>query len=259
MRRPTVSVLMNCLNGARYLTEALDSVYRQSYDEWEIIFWDDASTDQSAAIAHSYDSRLRYCRGLGGSPLGASRNFALAQCRGRYVALLDCDDTWESDRLQRHVQDLARHPRVGMVWGDCWIMDAESHRRRRTFYQQHPSLPANTYRGLLTGRNFIPAPTLMWDVEVMRRIGGFSPRLRYAETYELCVRMAVAADSFTSGGWPVASYRIHPGNRGGTGCRGMTREVLMVLDWYRGSAGWRQYLREGLLWARYGGQCARGA
>ena len=55
-----VSVLMNCYNGEKYLREAIDSVYAQTYPDWEIIFIDNVSTDNSALIAKSYDSRLRY-------------------------------------------------------------------------------------------------------------------------------------------------------------------------------------------------------
>ena len=80
MRRPTVSVLMNCLNGARYLQEALQSVLAQTYQDWELIFWDDRSTDASAEILLAVmgaDRRVRYFSGPGGQPLGTSRNLAL--------------------------------------------------------------------------------------------------------------------------------------------------------------------------------------
>ena len=56
---PLVSVIMNCFNGEKYLHEAIDSVYAQSYHNWEIIFWDNASTDDSACIAKTYDNKLK--------------------------------------------------------------------------------------------------------------------------------------------------------------------------------------------------------
>ena len=57
-----VSIIMNCFNGDRHLKQALDSIYDQSYSDWEIIFWDNQSSDNSASIAKSYDSRLKYFR-----------------------------------------------------------------------------------------------------------------------------------------------------------------------------------------------------
>ena len=58
--QPLVTIIMNCYNGEKYLKEAIDSVYNQTYDNWEIIFWDNASTDKSAEIAKSYNSKIRY-------------------------------------------------------------------------------------------------------------------------------------------------------------------------------------------------------
>ena len=58
---PLVSVIMNCFNGEKYLTEAIDSVVSQKYDNWELIFWDNMSSDLSAAIFKKYnDERLKY-------------------------------------------------------------------------------------------------------------------------------------------------------------------------------------------------------
>ena len=60
MCNPLVSIQINCHNGEKYLSEAIDSIYKQTYKNWEIIFWDNASSDASAKIAKSYDGKLRY-------------------------------------------------------------------------------------------------------------------------------------------------------------------------------------------------------
>ena len=58
---PTVSVIMNCLNGEKFLREALDSVFAQTYEDWEIIFWEDVdSSDSSGEIAKSYGTKVRH-------------------------------------------------------------------------------------------------------------------------------------------------------------------------------------------------------
>ena len=250
--RPTVSVIMNCLNGSRYLMEALNSVYAQTYPDWEIIFWDDASTDSSAALARSYGAKLRYFKGPGGLPLGESRNLAFSQAQGQYLAILDCDDSWEPDKLLRQVVCMEKHPFVGLLASDCWIMDAEGV-RDGTFFGRVPFPDGDPYRALLTGRNFLASPTLLMRTPLARLSGGCPPTYHYAELFDLCVRVADA--------WPIAaldaslaSYRIHDGNRGGTGCVGMTREVLDVMRRHRLGAPWAQSVREGLLWARYGWQ-----
>ena len=250
--RPTVTVIMNCLNGSRYLMEALNSVYAQTYPDWEIIFWDDASTDHSAAMARSYSSKLRYFKGPGGTPLGESRNLAFAQAQGQYLAILDCDDHWEPDKLLRQVGFLEKHPYVGLVASDCWIMDADG-TRDGTLFGRVPFPDGDPDRALLCGRNFLASPTLLMRTNLVRTAGGCTPTYRYAELFDLCVRLSKAflIDALEL---PLASYRIHAGNRGGTGCVGMTEEVLDVLRRHRPGAPVGQYVREAVLRARLGWQ-----
>ena len=82
---PNVSVLMNCFNGAQFLKEAINSVYAQTYSDWEIIFVDNCSTDESQKIANSYDSKIKVFETDKNIPLGAARNFGIKQCSGRIL------------------------------------------------------------------------------------------------------------------------------------------------------------------------------
>lgn len=116
-KNPLVSVIMNCYNSSRYLREAIDTVYAQTYKSWEIIFWDNASTDNSAEIAKSYDSKLRYFRGEETVPIGKARNLAIDKARGEYIAFLDCDDLWMPGKLEKQIP-LFDAPSVGLVFSD---------------------------------------------------------------------------------------------------------------------------------------------
>ena len=97
--KPLVSVIMNCFNGERFLKEAIDSVYAQSYDNWEIIFWDNGSSDKTALIAKSYGEKLRYFSSENTTSLGIARNEAIAKAKGKYITFLDCDDLYLPDRI----------------------------------------------------------------------------------------------------------------------------------------------------------------
>lgn len=112
---PKVSVIVNCLNGERYLKEALDSVYAQTYADWEIIFIDNASTDKSASIARANDDRLKYHRLPHTLPLYAARNVGLQQVSGELVAFLDVDDSWSETKLAKQVDIMQAHPAVYLV------------------------------------------------------------------------------------------------------------------------------------------------
>lgn len=115
---PLVSIVMNCRNSAEYLREAIDSVYAQTYHNWEIIFWDNASTDNSADIAKSYDKRLRYFKGDEPVKLGKARNLAIAEAGGKYITLLDCDDKWLQEKLEKQVAALESISDIDFVYSN---------------------------------------------------------------------------------------------------------------------------------------------
>jgi glycosyltransferase involved in cell wall biosynthesis len=119
---PAVTVIVNCLNGETYLREALDSIVAQRYRDWEIIFWDNASSDGSVAIAQSYGEQVRCFRGDRTVPLGRARNLALREARGDFLAFLDCDDVWLPGKLERQMP-LFENGRVGLVFSDALIFN----------------------------------------------------------------------------------------------------------------------------------------
>ncbi len=125
-----VSIIMNCLNSAAHLPEALASVHAQTFDDYEIIFWDNGSTDQSAAIARGFGPKLRYFLAEQTTPLGTARNLAIAQARGKFIAFLDCDDLWRPTKLQKQVDAFMASARVGLVCTDTEIFNG-----RRTLYR----------------------------------------------------------------------------------------------------------------------------
>lgn len=105
---PEVSVIMNCYNGERYLRAAIDSVLAQDFADWELVFWDNASTDASASIVQSYaDPRIRNLRGETNVPLGHARKLAVAEARGKWVGFLDTDDLWLPNKLSAQLEALA--------------------------------------------------------------------------------------------------------------------------------------------------------
>jgi glycosyltransferase involved in cell wall biosynthesis len=98
---PKVSVLMNCFNGAQFLKEAINSVYAQTYSDWEIIFIDNCSTDESQDIANLYNSKIKVFKTDKNIPLGAARNFGIEQCSGKYITFLDTDDIWLPNAIEK--------------------------------------------------------------------------------------------------------------------------------------------------------------
>lgn len=118
---PVVSVIMNCYNGEKYLAEAIDSVLTQSYQDWEVIFWDNQSTDKSAEIFRSYaDPRLKYFYAPKHTWLYEARNCAIEKASGEFIAFLDVDDWWLPSKLEKQIP-LFSDPEVGFVCSNYWI------------------------------------------------------------------------------------------------------------------------------------------
>ena len=111
---PRVSVLIPCYNAGAYLGQAIQSVLDQTYRDFEIIVVDDGSTDDSAAVAQSFD-RVRYFYNEH-SGISVSRNLAIAKARGEIIVFLDADDLWHPEKLQKQVDYLDADPACMLVF-----------------------------------------------------------------------------------------------------------------------------------------------
>lgn len=113
-----VSVVMAVYNGERYLRQSIDSILNQTYQNWELILINDASTDSTAQILASYhDERIRVLTNPVNLKLPASLNKGIREARGTYILRMDADDICRPDRFQKQVEYLRRHPDTAMYWG----------------------------------------------------------------------------------------------------------------------------------------------
>ena len=128
-RPPMVSVVMPVYNGARTLRDAIDSVRTQTFQDFEFIVVDDASTDDSAAIVQSCGDRIRLVRRPANSGIcEVARSQGLALARGRYAALIDQDDLWEPTKLARQVAFMEAHPELLLSHTYAWVIDGAGKR-----------------------------------------------------------------------------------------------------------------------------------
>lgn len=111
---PLISVIIPTYNRALYLADAIGSVFRQSFTDYEIVVVDDGSTDDSKKIIAPYLDRLRYVyqENMGEA---AARNRGIREARGKWVAFLDSDDMWEPRALETLVQASGIYPKAGLI------------------------------------------------------------------------------------------------------------------------------------------------
>ena len=226
---PTVSVIMNCLNCENYLREAIDSVFAQTYEDWEIIFWEDkASKDNSENIARSYGHKLRYFRSDVPLPLYGSRNLAVQEARGKYIAILDCDDLWLPTKLEEQIQLLESDEEIGLVYSDI-ISFSEKGKERRSFEFKKPHR-GNVFSELLR-ENFINTQTVLIRREVLDCLNTpFDGRLIMSGDYDAFLRISYKWE-IDYVDKPLARYRVHRNSKSWRdGRKLVTVEIDLMMD-----------------------------
>lgn len=124
-----VSILINCKNGQDYLKEAIESVYSQTYKNFEIIFVDNNSVDDTGRLFKDVMRKTdRYINAQCDLSLAEARNLGISQCRGEFIAFLDIDDIWTKDKLEKQVAVLKEHPEISLVYSN---MSVETYPQRK--------------------------------------------------------------------------------------------------------------------------------
>lgn len=205
---PRVSVIIPMYNCQKFIAETMESVLSQTYKDFEIIAVDDGSTDNTRQIVQSYGSKVRYIyqRNQG---VSAARNNAIRESQGEYIALLDHDDLWLPDKLEKQIPLLDSNPNLGLVYSDNYIVDLAGNILGRSFAESKP------YQGnvlpQLFMENFIPCLTAVIRKEAFDEAGLFSSEFSIAEEYDLFLRIAEKYEvDFIN--LPLANFRVHETN-----------------------------------------------
>jgi glycosyltransferase involved in cell wall biosynthesis len=222
---PLVSVVMPVFNAARYLREALDSVYGQDYRPFEVIVVDDGSTDGSGAIAQSYPG-VRYLRQENRGPAEA-RNAGIDAALGEIVAFADADDVLLPGKLSAQVGYLLDRPETAATLA------------RQVWIEPPPGAIPDAVWGDLDG---VPAMSLVVWRQALLDVGGFDPSLRGPEDTDLLIRLRQGGFHFVVLPEIVMRRRYHGGNLVAGAPRGRSAALMVKakLDRERSGAAQRK-------------------
>ena len=160
MSKPLVSIIMNCYNGDKYLNEALQSIINQTYKNWELIFWDNLSSDNSKKIFKKYnDKRFRYFQAEKHTVLYEARNLAIKEAKGEFVAFLDTDDIWLNEKLEEQIK-LFSNQNIGLVYGNYWRFNSKRFFKKKKL-ARNSKLPSGKITNILLDRYFIGMLTVV--------------------------------------------------------------------------------------------------
>jgi glycosyltransferase involved in cell wall biosynthesis len=185
------SIVMNCFNGERFLREALESVLSQSYENWELIFVDNCSVDQSERIFKSYvDHRFKYFKTETNLSLGAARQFALNHAKGDWIAFLDTDDVWNFDKLEVQAEHVTKYPCLICYAGIREIDEAG--RELITYLPKQER--ANLRQQLIHFDINMVTPIVLREALEKYQIS-FNPKIEASEEYNLFLRIMAKGDA----------------------------------------------------------------
>ncbi len=219
---------MNCYNGEKYLAESLESILIQTYQNWELIFWDNLSTDNSKKIFEKYkDKRFKYFLAERHSVLYHARNLAIQKTKGDFIAFLDTDDIWLKDKLSKQIQ-LFSDENIGLVYGNYWRYNKINFfkKKRLSSFKQLPSgkitdiLLKKYSVGMLTvviRKKFIDDKKDIFDTN-FDMLSDMDFILRFSKKYKFdCVQE------------PLAIYRQHEDQLQN---KNIDKQVTQMSEWY---------------------------
>ena len=212
MNSTLVSIVVNCHNSEDFIEECIESIINQSYQNFEVIVWDNKSQDQTESIVRRFcdlDSRIKYFKGEIFVPLGSARNLALSKCNGSWIAFLDSDDLWDSHFILDQITALSGKENGVFGYGFVteFLQDSSSIKKIESKKQKVCS-EKFVFDKLLKG-NFIYFSSFVISRQALNFVENFKVEYKQAEDYELLIRLASKFKAVQTG---YVYYRVHTKN-----------------------------------------------
>ncbi|MEQ9232722.1 glycosyltransferase [Coleofasciculus sp. E2-BRE-01] len=216
-----VTVVIPVYNGSKFLQNAIDSVVKQSYsDDIYIIVVNDGSTDNTAGILRSYENQITvFTKENGGT--SDAWNYVLPLIETEYVFGLDADDEFIPETVSRVMQCLSENPESDLIYSDFVFIDAQGQEQKIV---QNPDCTSpqdaiqrliKLYDRLGQANNFLPfGHVRLYKIASLLKINGYDTRYKYAEDFDLVLRLAEAGFIFQRVNGVLYRYRWHTTNKG---------------------------------------------
>lgn len=199
-----VSVIIPTFNRVKFIQRALDSVFAQTYKDYEIVVIDDGSTDGTGKAMEAHKGRIKYFYQKNNG-ISAARNRGIEESAGEYIAFLDSDDWWAPDKLREQVRVLDADPKIGLVYGRMPIMDPKG----RQIGLKPQGVSGKNFRQLLEFWGDLPTSTVMTRRECFKKAGLFDLNLVSMEDIDMWLRIARFYDLYEIEGRSLAYYQRH--------------------------------------------------
>lgn len=210
MPKPKISIVVPSYNRAEFIPATIDSILQQSFQDFELIFIDDGSTDNTTQIMKKYtdsDYRVKYFKQVN-SERAVARSYGISLATGDFVCLVDSDDLWYPNKLETQLKVMEADPEIVLSYAAVNRIDFDGNRVAAA-PRQHQGESGYVFFDLLK-RNFIPSVTPMIKADVAKRIGKQVTELIPYEDWDFWLRISREGKFFHIVE-PLGDYRIHPG------------------------------------------------
>jgi len=209
MDKPNVSVIIPVYNGSNYIREAIDSVLKQTYKNYEVIIVDDGSTDDTWDIIQSYGNLIRAFHKENGG-VSSALNLGIREMKGSWFAWLSHDDLWMPEKLETQVTFHNQYP--NLMGSYTRSIEIDDTRNYLNPLNSHPLDNSLGIRALFMS-NFIAGDTVFIHRKIFHKIGFFNEELRVTQDYDMWLR---TVNMFDLGFIPeyLTCIRSHPNQDG---------------------------------------------
>lgn len=209
--KPLVSIVIPAYNAANFLSETIESVLSQTYQNWELIIVDDESTDATAGIAKNYaekDSRIRYVFQTN-QKMASARNAGIRQAAGKYVAFLDADNLFLKDKLEDQVAFMETHPECGVCYAKIHYFYGSD--TSILYKNDQPQFSGNIFEKVLS-QNFINVLTVLVRKDLFDQFGAFEEGWYACDEHYVWINLAYHGAKFYYLDKVVGLLRLHSTN-----------------------------------------------
>lgn len=197
---------MPVYNGQKFISKSIESVLAQSYENWELIIINDGSTDITEEVVIKFQNltnKIKYFYKANEGQVKAT-NFGISKSNGEYIAFLDSDDLWETDKLKKQVNFISQNKNIDFIYSKYNSIDENANLLFTN--NSHDSL--NHYMDLLK-RCFIGRLTVIVKKSILVELNLFDENLHSTDDWDMWIRISKKFKlSFLDE--VLASYRIHP-------------------------------------------------
>ena len=188
---PLVSILLNCYNASSFISKAIESVLGQTYHNWELVIWDDGSTDNTLQVINNYkDKRIKIFKSLNNIGLGKSRLKAISKLNGKLISILDADDYFEPEKIKKQVDIFNDYPDVSIcaTWANFY------NELNKIIYSFKTRNKEEELKKKLLYINFLPHSSIMYRKKKALDVGWYSTQLEYSQDYDLTLKLLEVGD-----------------------------------------------------------------